>query len=163
MSRLDSVICRLTAQRACLGYAIGRIASVPGAVLEIGLGSGRTYDHLRQRLPERAIFVFDRVIDAHPDCIPPKELMLLGELAETLDVARRRLGPCAALAHADIGSAYPECDEATVALLSCYLPELMSADGVIMSDRPLRGRCFDSLFVPSAVTKRLYHLYRLRR
>ena len=58
MSRLDSFIRRLEAQRACLEYAAGQIRDLPGPVLELGLGNGRTYDHLRELLPEREIFVF---------------------------------------------------------------------------------------------------------
>ncbi|MGH6887075.1 MAG: class I SAM-dependent methyltransferase, partial [Geminicoccales bacterium] len=48
MSRLDSFIRRLEAQRACLDLAAARIADLPGPVLELGLGNGRTYDHLRE-------------------------------------------------------------------------------------------------------------------
>ena len=51
MSRLDSFIRRLEAQRACLALAAGRIGGLPGPVLELGLGNGRTYDHLRELLP----------------------------------------------------------------------------------------------------------------
>ena len=32
-----------------------------GPVIELGLGNGRTYDHLRERLPGRRIIAFDRV------------------------------------------------------------------------------------------------------
>ena len=48
MSRLDSFIRRLEAQRACLDRAAALIAGIDGAVLELGLGNGRTYDHLRE-------------------------------------------------------------------------------------------------------------------
>jgi hypothetical protein len=53
MTRLDSAIRRLMAQRALLDWAAQDIASRPGLVLELGLGNGRTYDHLRERLPGR--------------------------------------------------------------------------------------------------------------
>ena len=84
MSRLDSFIRRLQAQRACLEMAAGLIDGVAGPVLEFGLGNGRTYDHLREVLPAREIYVFDRQIAAHPDCIPDDEHMFLGELHDTL-------------------------------------------------------------------------------
>ena len=61
MSRLDSFIRRLAAQRACLDRAAALIDEIDGPVLEFGLGNGRTFDHLRERLPGRAIFVFERV------------------------------------------------------------------------------------------------------
>ncbi len=67
MSRLDSVIRRLQAQRACLNKAAGLVGGLPGAVLELGLGNGRTFDHLREILPGREIFVLEREVAAHTD------------------------------------------------------------------------------------------------
>ena len=84
MSRLDSNIRRLEAQRACLNMIAERLRHLPGPVIELGLGNGRTYDHLREVLPDREIFVFDRQIGAHPDCIPDSEHLLLGEIRDTL-------------------------------------------------------------------------------
>ena len=86
MSRLDSFIRRLEAQRACLNLAAGLIEQVEGAVLEIGLGNGRTYDHLRELFPGRDIYVCERQVAAHPDCIPPADRLLLGDIRETLPV-----------------------------------------------------------------------------
>ena len=50
----------MIAQRECLNWAAEAVAGVAGPVLELGLGNGRTYDHLRERLPEREIYVFER-------------------------------------------------------------------------------------------------------
>src|SRR6202022_2543720 len=47
VSRLDSFIRRLKAQRACLDLAAGLVRGLDGEILELGLGNGRTYDHLR--------------------------------------------------------------------------------------------------------------------
>jgi len=71
VSRLDLVILRLQAQRACLNWAKGAIAGQSGIVLELGLGNGRTYDHLRKHFPEREIYVFERNVGPHPDSMPP--------------------------------------------------------------------------------------------
>ena len=46
MSRLDSAIRRLQAQRLCLNAAVAYVEELPGPVLELGLGNGRTYDGL---------------------------------------------------------------------------------------------------------------------
>lgn len=70
MSRLDSMLRRLTAQRDGLNWAAERISGQPGDVLDMGLGNGRTYDHLREILPERRIWVMDRVLQCHPDSTP---------------------------------------------------------------------------------------------
>ena len=75
MSRLDEFILRMQAQRACIDEVALRMLDHPGPVLEVGLGNGRTYDHLRLKFPQRAVYVFDREVAAHPDCIPPAELL----------------------------------------------------------------------------------------
>ena len=71
LSRLDKLFYRVEAQHACLSWAFEQIADPPGVVFEMGLGHGRTYDHLRINLPDRDIYVFDREIDCIPDCRPP--------------------------------------------------------------------------------------------
>src|SRR5260370_42633198 len=99
MSRLDSFIRRLEAQRACLDRAAQLIRGLGGDVLELGLGNGRTYDHLRTLLPDRDIFVCERQVMAHPDCVPPSHMLLLGDMRETLLAARCWLRGLIALAH----------------------------------------------------------------
>ncbi len=84
MSRLDSFIRRLEAQRACLDRAAALISGLDGIVLELGLGNGRTYDHLRTLFPDREIHVCERQVAAHPDCVPPPEFLILGDMRETL-------------------------------------------------------------------------------
>jgi hypothetical protein len=160
MSRLDSMIRRLSAQRACLDAVSGLIAHIPGPVLEIGLGNGRTYDHLRERLPGREILVFDRVMAAHPDCEPPPHLFHLGELEETLPRARERIGAGAALAHADIGSGRSEQDRAVAALLARLLPAMMSPGGLVVSDQELSAPEFRAEPLPDGVPSGRYFLYR---
>ena len=84
MSRLDSAIRRLEAQRACLDRAAELLDGVPGHVFELGLGNGRTYDHLRERFPSREIFVFEMKISAHPSCIPDDDHLFLGDVLDRL-------------------------------------------------------------------------------
>ena len=94
----------MSAQRDCLNLAKELIADIPGPILELGLGNGRTYDHLRELFPDRDIFVFDRRVAAHPDCIPDDDHMILGDITETLSSAFGKIGKEAALAHCDIGT-----------------------------------------------------------
>jgi hypothetical protein len=42
MSRLDSFIARMQAQRDCLNFLKPAIDALPGPILEVGLGNGRT-------------------------------------------------------------------------------------------------------------------------
>ncbi len=157
MSRLDSFIRRLRAQRDCLALGAGLIADVPGPVLEVGLGNGRTYDHLRGLLPGREIFVFDRRIAAHPDCIPDPEHMLLGELRETLPRAGERIRAPAALAHFDFGPASAE----LCAFVARWAPRLMAASAVVCSDQELAVPDLRALALPEGVAEGRYFMYRV--
>lgn len=139
MSRLDSAIRRLKAQKSALEDAAGRIAGVEGPLLEFGLGNGRTYDHLRKILPGRRIVVFDRQVAAHPDCIPPDEDLYLGDLFETLPRAVQELGPTAALAHLDIGTGDKVQSMALVARAAPLIAGLLTHGAVVVSDQPIEG------------------------
>ena len=138
MSRLDSFIRRLQAQRACLDWAIEAVGDRPGPVLEIGLGNGRTYDHLRSRLGQsRAIFAVDRQLAAHPACVPDREHLLLGEFRDSLPALARRLGPVAALVHADTGSGDEAASHAQAQWLAGLVDALLAPGGVVVSDQDM--------------------------
>ena len=160
MSRLDSFIRRLTAQRACLDHAAHLIEPLPGNVLELGLGNGRTYDHLRARLPGRDIYVFDRRIAAHPDCIPPSDRLFLGEFLETLPRAADRLGTDTALAHADIGSGDAEASRALARALKPLLLPLLKPGAIVISDQPIDDPELEALPPPDGVDPTRYFLAR---
>ncbi len=159
MSRLDSFIRRLEAQRACLDWAVDAVRDLPGPVFELGLGNGRTYDHLRSRFGgSREIFVFDRRLAAHPTCIPDWDHVFLGDFRETLPVAVARFAGQVALVHADIGSG----DAAATAALAPWLgPALRPAlrDGaIVLSDQPLDVG-LPPLSLPPGVPERRYFIY----
>jgi len=137
MSRLDSFIRRLEAQRACLDLAAQLVRELDGDVLELGLGNGRTYDHLRQLFPERDIFVCERQVAAHPDCIPPEEFLLLGDMRETLPAVRQRLGKRIALAHFDPGTGDVEANRALARELAPMVAPLMRPGAVLVSEMAL--------------------------
>jgi S-adenosyl-L-methionine methyltransferase len=162
VSRLDSFIRRLEAQRACLDLAAAQIADLPGPVLEIGLGNGRTYDHLRERLPLRAIFVFEREVRAHPSCLPDPARLILGDLHDTLPAARRRLPDRAALAHADIGSGDVAATARLAAWLAEALPGLLVQDAWVVADQPLRNQGLRPEALPPGIEPERYFLYRHR-
>ena len=135
MSRLDSVIRRLEAQRACLNLVAEEIRGLPGPVLELGLGNGRTYDHLREILPDREIFVFEREVAADPDCVPDAGHLLLGDIHETLPAAVVRFGPSVALVHSDLGTGDAKSNRRLAAFLATSLPGLLRPGGVVISDQ----------------------------
>ena len=137
MSRIDSFIRRLESQRACLDWAAGEIAGRPGPIMEMGLGNGRTYDHLREKCPDREIYVFDREINAHPACVPPADRMLLGEFSDTMPAAARRFAGQAVLVHADTGTGDAEKSRARAALWAPHWHAMLAPGGLLLSDQPL--------------------------
>jgi hypothetical protein len=161
LSRLDAFIKRVTAQRACLNEIARRLADRPGPVLELGLGNGRTYDHLRELFPGRDIFVFDREIAAHPNCIPPAEMTLLGDFRDTLATALARIGRRAVLAHGDFGSGDPERTAALARFLGPALDPLMEPGGYVASDQPMSVARWRPLALPPGVEPGRYFIWRV--
>jgi hypothetical protein len=160
MSRLDTNIARLVAQRACLEALIASIADVPGPVVELGLGNGRTFDHLRERLPDREIFVFERQPAPHPACWPDREHLIEGDFVDTLPRARERLPAPAALLHADIGTGDPARNARLARWLSDIVPPLVTAGGFVASDQALDHDGLEPWPLPAEVAPGRYHLYR---
>lgn len=161
MSRLDSFIRRLEAQRACLERAAALIESCSGPILEFGLGNGRTFDHLRALLPARDIFVFERAVAAHPDCVPAPERLIFGDVRETLPAMRARFAGRAALAHLDIGTGEAASSRALAAALAPLIAPLLRAGAVVVSEPPLEVPGWRALPLPDGVTAGRYHLYRV--
>lgn len=160
LSRLEKTLYRLQAQQACLAWAFDEIAGKPGPVVELGLGLGRTFDHLRRHLPEREIHVFDRVNGAYADCQPAPGLLHLGEIEQTLPPLAPRLAGQVVLANSDLGS-HDKATNLVVAELSArLLPPLMAPRGIIMSDLPLELDGFDTVPLPAGVREGCYYLYR---
>ena len=160
MSRLDSAIRRLKAQRSCLEWSISLIRGVPGPVVELGLGNGRTYDHLRQLLPEREIFAFDRQMDAHPDCVPKAPYLIVGDIRATLPRALERLPGSAALVHNDIGTGDAIANAEIASWLADKLPLVVASGGVVLSDQPLEHGALARLPMPATLPAERYFLYR---
>jgi S-adenosyl-L-methionine methyltransferase len=160
MSRLDSFIRRLEAQRACLNRAAALVRALDGPALELGLGNGRTYDHLRELCPDREIYVCERQIAAHPDCVPPAELLLLGDMRETLPVARRRLEGRVVLAHFDPASGDIAASLAMAAALAPLIVPLLCAGAVLVSEPAVAAAELVPLALPEGIAAGRYHLYR---
>lgn len=157
MSRLDSFIRRITAQRDILDHISAEVAQIEGTVVELGLGNGRTYDHLRERLPGRRIIAFDRALAAHRKSTPGPEDLVLGEIRET---AAAMVGMQAALVHADIGTGYAEKDAMTLTWLPGLTAQLLRSGGIAASGLPLDHPELVPLVLPASVTEDRYFLYR---
>ncbi len=162
MSRLDSFIRRLEAQRACIDAAAEMIAALEGPVFELGLGNGRTYDHLRARHEGREIFVFERQLAAHPACIPDSEHLFLGDIHETLPAALARFEGSVALIHSDIGTGDAEQNAGIAAFLSGYLAKFLRPGGLVISDQPMTLTAAVTAPLPEGVKPGRYFIYRRR-
>jgi hypothetical protein len=165
VSRLDSFIRRLEAQRACLNRAAELIIDLEGPVLELGLGNGRTYDHLRvlfqsNKARWRDIYVCERRVAAHPDCIPPADRLLLGDMFDTLPAARATLGGSVALAHFDAGTGEAAANLVLAAGLRPLILPLLRPDAVLATQQPMDGPGLARLPLPDGVPEGRYHLYR---
>ena len=159
MTRLDSAIRRLTAQRDLLDWASQNVGST-GLVLEIGLGNGRTYDHLRAKLPGREIYVFERSPAAHPDCYPPEGYLIVGDLFDTLPPFIERHGRSSALIHIDIGSGDEEANRNLARRLSPLLEALLQPGGILLGDRAFDMPSCQDISAQTNVPEGRYFVYR---
>ncbi|MEL6451146.1 MAG: class I SAM-dependent methyltransferase [Pseudomonadota bacterium] len=157
MSRLESMRRRLSAQIDGINWAAAQIADIPGDVLEMGLGNGRTYDHLRQEIPDRRIWVIDRVLKPHPSCVPPAQDFLEGE-AEPMLRHLAQTGAQMALAHYDFGHGVKDLDVAEGAALSPLIRAVMVRGGLVLSQQPLVG--LTQIAGPDTIDPERYLFYR---
>ncbi|MDA0656494.1 MAG: hypothetical protein O2912_08830 [Proteobacteria bacterium] len=163
MTRLDSAIRRLTAQRGCLDWACSQIHHKEGLILELGLGNGRTYDHIRSRLPEHRIMVFDRVLACHPESRPPPENFVLGELRETLPKFAVQLSEKIILAHLDLGGGAVHETQLNLSGVEAQLASMVAPKGLVLSDQSLgfslASQKFLSVAPPEGIEPERYFIY----
>lgn len=160
ITRLDLFIDRMVSQRACLDDAIARTKGRTEPVFELGLGNGRTFHHMRERIRDRDIYVFERAVASHPDSTPAEELTILGDVRETLPAALDRFPTGASLIHADLGGHSREKNDAFARMVSPLIEPLLAPGGLMVSsDRmyftnlveqtlpegAVEGRCFTYL------------------
>jgi len=162
MSRLDSFIARMEAQRDCLNFLKPEIDRLDGPILEVGLGNGRTYDHLRELFPGRDIYVFERKVAAHPDCIPPDDRLFLGDADVSIPRAARQLGAAAALIHTDLGTGDHVANVAMGKWLGPALDTLAASGSYVLANQALNVARWDRLPEPPGVPKDRYFVYRVR-
>ncbi|MBX5164167.1 MULTISPECIES: class I SAM-dependent methyltransferase [unclassified Rhizobium] len=157
MSRLDSFIRRLTAQRDILNAIIDLVGETEGPVLEFGLGNGRTYDHLRENFPGRRIVAFDWEVRSYSASTPAAEDMVTGNIRES---GQAFLGIGAALAHADIGTGHDEIDAVTLTWLPQLMAGVIAPNGIAVSGLPLEHAELAALPLPEGIKEGRYFLYR---
>ena len=150
----------MQAQRDCLNAAAGMIAGVPGSVFDLGLGNGRTFDHLRETLPDREVFVFDRVVNANPKSTPDADHLFLGEVVDQLAAQQDRFAGGVALVHSDLGTGTAEDAPLTAALIPLLRP-LLARGAVLVANNPFPDAGWELLPLPDAVPAERYFMYRV--
>lgn len=160
MSRLDSFIRRLEAQRLVLNWAAEEISGRAGRILELGLGNGRTYDHLREILPGREIHVFERKVSANPRSMPPAALLIEGDMAQTLPAFAARHGRSAVLIHADVTTGVPDRDRELFAWLPGHVSSLAAPDALVLSGWEIQHPALAAVAMPEGIPPGRYHAYR---
>jgi hypothetical protein len=162
VSRLERHRNRIEAQLACLDEAIRLIAGRPGPVVELGLGKGRSYDHLVERLPGRRVWAFDRKLTCDPAIVRDHGLLVLGDFRDTLATAVERIGERAILIHADFGSEQPDRDAELARFLGPALEPVLARGGILVSDRALELADAAPLPLPAGIPAGRYFMVERR-
>lgn len=160
MSRLDVFIDRMVSQRACLDFAVSQTEGLTGPVFELGLGNGRTYDHLRDILSEQSVYVFERAVASNPASTPPDEMVLLGDVMETLPQALARFGPVARLIHADLGGHNLDKNDAFARQVSPLIAPLLAPGGLMVSSDRMYFDDLSAVALPEGAVPGRCFIYR---
>jgi len=160
MSRLDSFIRRMQAQRTCIDFAARRGMLPEGSIFELGLGNGRTYDHLRTSFRSREVFVFDRKVDAHPACVPDADHLFLGEITEMLPRVAPRFRGRVAFVHLDISTGDDALDRVLTRTLAPLITEVAAPGALAASDQALPLPGWEPVSINPRIPKNRYFLYR---
>jgi hypothetical protein len=96
---------------------------------------------------------------AHPDCIPPADLVRLGDFRETLPKFLAD-GQRAILIHADIGNGDKESSLALARDLAPTLAALLAPGGYLATDQPMDAAKLERQPLPAGAPEGRYHFYR---
>lgn len=164
LSRLDRFITRMQAQRALLDHACDDLnkagEAFPGPVIELGLGNGRTYDHLREHLRNRRIVAFDRRLVANPKSVPPAEDLFIGEIQLTAPAFAAAFGRIGTLVHADLGNGVPADDRDLESWLPGVACLLAQSGALVIASTALRHPELAEQPTPGDICPGPYHVYR---
>ena len=160
MSRLEEFTNRFLSQAAAINHAATMLTDVPGIIVELGLGKGRTFDHLRERFPDREIYVFDRELSCEKEYAPPPEYWVFGEIRETLPAFCDKFKGKVAFAHSDIGTRDRQKDMPLTNFVVSQLRVLLTQDrAMLASDRPMESDQWRELPLLPEFNAWRYHLY----
>ncbi len=161
MSRLDSFLRRLCAQRTLIEAAAARVRPLDGPIVELGIGNGRTFDHLAALFPDRKIFAFDEYFHSAVGVLPAAECMVSGDIRDTLAFAGPRLGAPAAMVHNDLGAGDPSQHAAIASWLAPAIERIARPDAIVITSFLLPFTRSVTLPLPDGVKPGRYFLMQL--
>jgi hypothetical protein len=162
-TRLDRFIARMEAQRFLLNTAcavLREAGASPGPVIELGLGNGRTYDHLRRHLGGRRVIAFDEALKANPESIPPPEDLIIGDIRRTAPEFAETFGRIAVLVHADLGNGVAADDRELERWLPGVICLLARSGASVIASTPLAHPELIEQPIPPEIDPGPYHAYR---
>ncbi len=164
-SRLERMIARLATQRALLDRAAALVAGIEGPVLEVGLGKGRTWSHLRRLFPDRELWAFDFAVHAPAHSRPDPDRILAGDFRDSLRTCWSRIEAPPALVHADIGTESRRADAALARFVGRAVAPRLPPGGVLLGDREMGCAGLvrletPAVALPEGIAPWPYYLYR---
>ena len=147
----------MSAQRDILNDLMSRVETIPGAIFEFGLGSGRTYDHLREIFPERRIIVFESESKGLPLQRVAPENLRLGDIRTT---SSSLPDGCAALIHTDIETGVADVDAELTTWLPGLVGRLLVPGGYAATSADLLDPRLRRCPLPHGVPDGRYHVLR---
>lgn len=138
------------------------VRELPGPVFELGLGNGRTFDHLRTLTPEREIYVFDSVIVEQTRSALEPERLIVGDVRGTLPAFLANTSRKAALIHNDlddIGGNSADQQRALCYWLSPLIRDAAAPGAVVVSNTRLDLDDWNKIQLPDGHAPDRYFMY----
>jgi hypothetical protein len=105
--------------------------------------------------------VFEREVNAHPDCVPDAAHLILGDVRTTVPQVRGRLPGPAALAHSDVGTGDAARNAELATWLAGALPPLLAHGAWVVSDQMMGAPALVAQTAPEGIAPDRYFLYRV--
>lgn len=143
-------------QRANLERGTSLINQLPGPALQVGWGDGLAYDHLRDILRRRDVFVFDRAIPTPLDAPPAADHRILGDPADTLPQSWERWRREAAFAYLNFPA-----PARIAAELAPLLAPLLRPGAIVIAEAALELPGWEAIPAPEGARDARELLYRV--
>ena len=115
---------------------------------------------MRHIMPERDIYVFERAVASHPDSTPPDDMVLLGDVYDTLPAALTRFGATAALIHADLGGHDRKKNDIFARNISPSVEPLLAVGGLMVASDRMYFETLTELPLPDGAVEGRCFIYR---